>query len=384
MTTKVYFNSTSLLLPHTGIRQYTLSLLTELVKFDDIESYYFYLTRWSDRFGSVERNTGSPRLWKLKNVLRDNFPNILEFQHFVRGLLFRRGLKGGVNSVYHELNFLPFETQLPTVITVHDLSFLRYPETHPAARVKFMASRLPRAVESATYVITDSEFVRQELIAEYSLPPEKVVAILLGAGEEFVPQPAEKVGSVLSRYGLQDQQYLLAVGTLEPRKNLVTAIRAFADLPASVRREYSLVLAGLWGWHNEELDKLLGPLVARGEVKVLGFVPDHDLPALYAGALLFVYPSLYEGFGLPPLEAMACGTPVISSNRASLPEVVGDAGIQVEAKDVAALKEAMLRLIESPEERARCSVLGLERARRFSWAKTAAETVAVYLKAVRG
>ncbi len=383
MTLTLYLNATPLLLPKTGIRQYTLSLLAQLAQLEEIVPHYFYLTHWSDQLVSSEGSIGGSHLWKLKNFIRDRMPYSLEIQHRARGALFRKGAKGGVGAVYHEPNFLPFETDLTTVITAHDLSVLRYPETHPAARVKFMVACLPRAVASAAYVITDSEFVRQELIAEYFLPPEKVVTIHLAAGAEFTSQPAGKMETVLARHGLLARKYLLAVGTLEPRKNLVTAIRAYAELPASVRREYSLVLAGLRGWHNEELDKLLNPLVGRGEVKVLGFVPEQDLPALYVGATAFVYPSLYEGFGLPPLEAMACGTPVITSNRASLPEVVGDAGIQVEAMDVTGLRDAMLHLIEDPQERSRRSAMGLARSAQFSWAKTAAETVAVYRRAMQ-
>lgn len=383
MTISLYINATPLLLPRTGIRQYTLSLLTHLEKLEEIEPHYFYLTHWSDRLINAESGIGGSRLWKLKNFIRDRLPYSLEIQHRTRGALFRGGLKDGGDAVYHEPNFLPFETGLPTVITVHDLSVLRYPETHPAARVRFMASRLRDAARFAACVIADSEFVRHELIAEYSLPQEKVVAIHLAAGEEFAPQPADRVDVVLARYGLRPRGYLLAVGTLEPRKNLVTAVRAFSGLPASIRRNFTLVLAGLRGWHNEELDNLLNPLLGRGEAKVLGFVPEQDLPALYSGAIVFVYPSLYEGFGLPPLEAMACGTPVITSNRASLPEVVGDAGIQVEAMDIAGLGDSMRHLIEDSEERTRRSTLGLARSKQFSWVRTAADTASVYRKAVR-
>jgi alpha-1,3-rhamnosyl/mannosyltransferase len=383
MPISLYINATPLLLPNTGIRQYTLSLLTHLAFNEEIETQFFYLTHWSSRLEIADGDFGGSRFWKLKNLIRDYIPYSLEAQHRAREVMFRRGVKDKANSVYHEPNFLPFKTVLPTVITLHDLSVLRFPETHPAARVRFMLARLSRAASEAAIVITDSEFVRQEVIKEFEVSPERVVAIHLAAGENFSPRSVEQIEPVLAHYGLHNKRYLLAVGTLEPRKNLITAIRAYSALHESIRREFNLVLVGLRGWRNEELDSLIAPLLAAGEIRVLGFVSEHDLPILYCGAIGFIYPSLYEGFGLPPLEAMACGTPVITSNRASLPEVVGHAGIQVEALDTIGLRDAMQCLIEDSQERARLSAMGLEQSTRFSWAKTAEETAAVYRRVVR-
>ncbi|MDO8989264.1 MAG: glycosyltransferase family 1 protein [Sideroxyarcus sp.] len=383
MMLPVYFNAVPLLLPKTGIRQYAYQLLKQLQRMQEIEAHYFYLVGWSDQLLEGSAAERPSKLWHFKNMLRNYVPMSLEIQHRLRGNMFRRGLDQARGGIYHELNFLPFETKLPTVVTVHDLSVLRYPQTHPAARVKFMEKRLADAVQGAAFVLTDSEYVRQEVITEYSVPESRVVTVLLAASEGYRPQSYEMLNGVLARYNLACRGYFLSVGTLEPRKNLATAIRAFAALPDRMRKENNLVIVGMRGWENTELDRILAPLLQRGEIRILGFVPDDELPALYSGATAFIYPSLYEGFGLPPLEAMACGTPVISSNRASLPEVVGEAGITVDALDVDGLRDAMRRLIENPEERELFSRQGLLRSKLFSWQRTAEETAAVYRAAVQ-
>jgi alpha-1,3-rhamnosyl/mannosyltransferase len=247
-----------------------------------------------------------------------------------------------------------------------------------------MTRRIGESIRRADCVISDSEYGRQEILAEFNLPPEKVVSVLLAAGSGFSPVAADRLPAVLKPFGFLPQQYILSVGTLEPRKNLTTAIRAYARLPEVIRAETPLVIAGMKGWRTEGLDKEVAALIDKGQIRRLGYVPDEALPALYSGARVFVYPSLYEGFGLPPLEAMACGAPVIVSNRSSLPEVVGDTGLQVDALDVDGLAQAMSQIIEDDALRASLRQLGMERAKSFSWRRCAEETLAVYRKVVTG
>ncbi|HET8551271.1 MAG TPA: glycosyltransferase family 1 protein, partial [Gammaproteobacteria bacterium] len=196
------------------------------------------------------------------------------------------------------------------------------------------------------------------------------------------PREAQEVHDCLAKHGLTYGHYLLAVGTLEPRKNITSLIRAYEKIPSRVRRRFPLALAGMKGWHYGEIGREMEPLVATGEIKLLGYLSDDELPQVYAGSCMLVYPSIYEGFGLPPLEAMACGVPVIASNRASLPEVVGDAGILVEPYDIDAIAEAIVGLIDDAHERERRSHAGLERSGDFSWQKCARETMAVYRQAL--
>jgi glycosyltransferase involved in cell wall biosynthesis len=196
--------------------------------------------------------------------------------------------------------------------------------------------------------------------------------------KEFRPIDADHCAPILQHYGLQFGHYILAVATLEPRKNLASLIGAFAQLPQALRRQYPLVIVGMRGWGENLVSPSLRQMVADSEVRLTGFVPQKDLPYLYSGARVFVYPSLYEGFGLPPLEAMACGVPVIVSNRASLPEVVGNAGILVEPMDDVDIAEQMRAVIEDNLLHRQLSASGRQRSLLFSWRKCAIETLAVY------
>ena len=381
----VYFNATTLLNPKTGIGQYCLNLMSELENFNELERHYFYRGTWSNQLLKQSPSVTGTTTRKVEHIVAKVIPDFAYgINRWRRGRQFLAGIDSTTSAVYHEPNFLSFRTPLPTVVTIHDLSILRYPETHPRDRVAFMTRRLGESIRRADCVISDSEYGRQEILAEYKLPPEQVVSVLLAAGSGFSPVPADRLPSVLEPFGLQPQKYILSVGTLEPRKNLTAAIKAYARLPEAVRAEMPLVIAGMKGWRTDGLDREVAALIDKGQIRRLGYVPDEALPALYSGARVFVYPSLYEGFGLPPLEAMACGAPVIVSNRSSLPEVVGDAGLQVDALDVDGLAEAMSQVIEDDALHTALQQRGIERAKDFSWRRCAEETLAVYRRVVTG
>ena len=381
----VYFNATTLLNPKTGIGQYCLNLMSELENFSEVERHYFYRGTWSDHLLKKSPSVTGTTTRKVEHMVAKVIPDLAYgINRWRRGRQFRSGIGSTTSAVYHEPNFLSFRTPLPTVVTIHDLSILHYPETHPRDRVAFMTRRLGESIRRADCVISDSEYGRQEILAEYNLPSEKVVSVLLAAGSVFSPVAADRLPGLLAPFGLQPGQYILSVGTLEPRKNLTTAIKAYARLPETIRQEMPFVIAGMKGWRTDGLDKEVAALIEKGQIRRLGYVPDEALPALYSGARAFVYPSLYEGFGLPPLEAMACGAPVIVSNRSSLPEVVGDAGLQIDALDVDGLAQAMSQVIEDDALRASLRQRGMERAKGFSWRRCAEETLAVYRKVVTG
>jgi alpha-1,3-rhamnosyl/mannosyltransferase len=299
-------------------------------------------------------------------------------RHFQQRI-FTNGVAARRPDIYHEPNFLPYRFRGPTVITVHDLSWIRYPETHPRERVKIMDKLLPPAVQNAAHICVDSEFVRGEVIDYFRIAPDKVTTTLLAPRDVFKPRSPEERLATLTKHGLADQQYFLCVGTLEPRKNVVAALRAHGHLPQELRRRFPLVLVGMRGWLEGEL--LSG--IQRGEIVPLGFVSDEELADIYSGATAVVYPSIYEGFGLPPLEAMACGTPAIMSNVSSLPEVAGDAAVLHDPHDIDALSEAMRRFAEDSAFRSDRSVASLRQAARFSWDRCARETVEVYRRVLR-
>jgi alpha-1,3-rhamnosyl/mannosyltransferase len=245
-----------------------------------------------------------------------------------------------------------------------------------------MERHVPNAVALASIVLTDSQFIRDEVIALLGADARKVMAVPLGASEGCVPADQEESAPVLARYDLAYRNYLLTVGTLEPRKNLIQVLRAYRALPERFQAQVPLAMAGLRGWKSEALDRELAAVRSRGRVRVLGYVPEADLYRLYSGALAFVYPSLYEGFGLPPLEAMACAAPVIVSNRSSLPEVVGEAGVLCDPDDVDELRDAILRVAEDPGERERLIHAGLAQAGQFSWDRCASQTIEAYRRSL--
>lgn len=374
----IAMNAVSLLSPATGIASYTRNLAHALLQTGQVQAFFFYGFSWSDKV----RDAPVPALVPAKNLVKKILPYSYEASRFVQQWIFRRGVNQYPADIYHEPNYIPFRFDGPTVITVHDLSHIRYAHTHPAARVRIMNKLLPRAIETVSEIIVDSHFVGREVIGQFGVAPGKVHAIHLGVSQDYRPRAVADISQQLLQYGLLPKSYILAVGTLEPRKNLIQAIDAFAGLPEAVRKATPLVIAGMKGWLSGQLEARISLYESRGEVRWLGYVPAQDLPLLYSGASMLVYPSLYEGFGFPVLEAMASGIPVITSDRASLPEVAGDVGIMVDPEDVDGLRGQMRRLIEDKTEADRRGALGVERARQFTWQVCAEKTLAVYKQAM--
>lgn len=377
---KLALNGGALLLPHTGIASYTRNLAIALRESGAVDMRCFYGLGWSQEI----RAAAAPGASTLRDMILKLIPrprgvfNRLGIQR----RFFRAGVRKYGFDVYHEPSFLPFPFPGPTVITVHDLSTYRYPETHPPDRVRTIKEQLPAAIQQAAAIIVDSHFVAREVIETFQVSPDRVSAIHLGVSREFCPRQAAEASPCISRFGLNHGRYIFAVGTLEPRKNLVQAINAYGALPDRVRESMPLVIAGMRGWLTGNLETQIRRYEEQGQVRWLGYVSAEDLPLLYSGARMLVYPSLYEGFGLPVLEAMASGVPVITSNRASLPEVAGDVGLMVDPEDVDGMRACMLRLIDNQDEAARLGALGIDRARQFTWQACAQKTLAVYRRVI--
>jgi glycosyltransferase involved in cell wall biosynthesis len=373
---RIAINAASLLAPLTGIGNYVKQLLVHLNRID-LEPVLFYSNYWDKQI----RDAPLPSIEQIKKIKRAMFrllPASYELLRGVQQLAFDRGVRETKPALYHEPNFLPFRFDNPVVITVHDISWMRYPKTHPIERVRIMNRHFPTALEMADRVIVVSEFVRRELIEALGVSAEKIVVTHLGVDVCFRPRPMNELAPVLIQYGLEASRYILTVGTLEPRKNLNLSLNAYKALPSTLKKNYPLVVVGMAGWREEQFSAELKRLRCRGEVILTGYVPMNHLPILYAGARLFVYPSLYEGFGLPPLEAMASGLPVIVSDRASLPEVGADAVVQVSAEDHMPLSEAMQRFIDDEKYSSEYANRGLRRAAQFTWRSCADKTLDVY------
>jgi alpha-1,3-rhamnosyl/mannosyltransferase len=246
-----------------------------------------------------------------------------------------------------------------------------------------MERQMPRTLAQAAMIITDSEFVRRELIELLGISAARIQTVPLGVEETFHPYCPAQRNPVLARYDLANTPYLLVVATLEPRKNLLRLVNSYSRLPEALRRRHPLVIAGARGWLTEALERRLEPLERSGQTRRLGYISQEDLPLLYAGAWAFAFPSLYEGFGLPLLEAMRSGIPVLTANRSSLPEVAGDTAILVDPEDVDAIAAGLERLLTDEAWRALAVERGLRQAQPFSWARCVEETVAVYRAALK-
>jgi glycosyltransferase involved in cell wall biosynthesis len=285
-------------------------------------------------------------------------------------------------DLFHATNYTaPRTRSTPLVLTVHDLALLRFPELGTPA-LRRHVQRVGATAAHARRVIADSESTARDLRELVGIDAGKIHVVYPGCDARFfrAVDPVA-VDAARARYGIA-APYVLHVGTLEPRKNLERLVRAFASARAAHRLPHRLVLCGPRGWGSDALHQLLAAPRIAGSVHWMGPAARDDLPALYAGATLFVYPSLYEGFGFPPLEAMACGTPVLTTAVASLPEVVGDAAVLVDPYDEAALAERIARLLQDPDGLANLSARGRPRAAQFTWERCARETLAVYREAL--
>ncbi len=281
-------------------------------------------------------------------------------------------------DVFHGTNYcIPVVSPCPTVVTIHDLSLYAQADTHEANNVSRGKRRIPLMARRATRIIAPSDATRREIISYLRIDDERIRVIPEAARQNMRPCSEDESRSVLAKHDLR-RPYLLYVGTIEPRKNLTTLIRAYDDLIHSTPHRPQLVLCGGRGWLCDAIYQMVDDLKLNDQVRFTGYVDDADLPALYSSAEAFIYPSQYEGFGLPPLEAMACGTPVITSNTSSLPEVVGEAGFKLPPHDVEALTETMAKLLSDAAMSQHYKRAGLERAKLFSWERAARETQAVY------
>lgn len=264
------------------------------------------------------------------------------------------------------------------IITVHDLSVLHYPELHPAARVTDFERNLQRSIDKACHLITDCEMIRSEVIEFAGVAAERVTAVPLGISEQFRPVTLEERAPVLRRYDLPLGGYGLTLSTLEPRKRIDRLISAWRELPRQTRDRYPLVIAGAAGWNNAALHTEIERAAAEGWVLPLGFVAEADLPAIYSGAALFAYPSVYEGFGLPPLEAMASGVPTIVAAGSCLVEVTKGAAMVAHPDDIAGFIRILLQALEDTQWRNEAISAGIQVASGYTWEGCVDQTLAVY------
>jgi glycosyltransferase involved in cell wall biosynthesis len=406
---KIGIDYTSAATQGAGIGRYTRELMRALLALPSHNRYsFFYASR-----NRVDTSIFQPPTSNVHRLpLHDKW--LMRLWHRLRIPLPVEAIVGKVD-LFHSPDFTlpPTLPGVPTLLTVHDLSFIRDPESAWPSLRAFLNKTVPRSVKRATHVLADSQATKDDLIELFGTPAGKITVLYSGVETRFAPvRDRAEIDCVCAKYQLP-RPFILSVGTLQPRKNYARLIEAFgkiiqhpernegeskdadratsphsstAPLQGSAQnasQDFHLVITGGKGWMFETIFEQVKRSGLEGRVHFPGFVDDADLPALYSAADLFAYVSLYEGFGLPLLEAMACGTPVVASNVSSLPEVVGEVGLQVDPRDGDAITRALREMIERPELRKRSIEMGLERAKSFTWDKAARELLAIYDCVVR-
>jgi alpha-1,3-rhamnosyl/mannosyltransferase len=281
------------------------------------------------------------------------------------------------NDVYHEPNFIPLPVDLPTVITIHDLSVLLHPEWHPAERVAAYEKKFFRALGRADHLLAVSDWGRQEIIRTLHISPDKVTRTYNAIRPGLGPLAPEQVQAVLRRLKLPSR-YLLYLGTIEPRKNVLRLLQAYCGLPERLRSAWPLLLVGSWGWNTGPVAEYFHQEARHRGVQYHGYIADEDLPALYNGARALVYPSLYEGFGLPPVEMMACGGAVLASTAGAIVETVGHKAHLIDPEDTDGWRAALARVLEDEAWWQSLRAGAVDVARPFTCEQCAADTLRVY------
>lgn len=383
---RVLFNGVTLLKPRTGIAHAAANVHAALVANHPEDTFWLYPGATVARLASrAFKPSGKPPAARpakpnaLKQFAKRTAASVAKAGYAAH---FQACARLGRFDLYHEPNFVPFRTPLPLVVTVFDLSVLLYPQWHPAERVKAHEAAYARGLSLADHVIVGTEAVRREAQLHLGLSPDRVSAMLCGIGPQFRPQTAEVVAEVRAKHDLPPR-YTLYVGTIEPRKNVTTILRAFCDLPSVLRNACPLVLAGGWGWKADAERDLFHSEAKDKGARHIGYVPDADLPALYAGADALLYPSFYEGFGMPPVEAMACGTAAVTSKADAVLEAVGRAALTIDAEDGDGWRDMLARIAADPTYLDEYRRRGPAHAATFTWGACAAVVYGVYRKVLR-
>ena len=369
--------------PDIGAGRYIINLVRNLLEIDNKNTYVL-----------TGRYTSTEYLEIAYNLKKDFENNKIELKFYRTP---QKKLDLWNRLKFPPIEFLGFKADIlhcpdylipPTlnkniVLTIHDLAFLRFPEFNFDWFIKKYAREVKKNAQISKKIIADSKSTKNDIVRFFKIDPAKVEVVYLAADDLFIKLPEkEKDKNVLKKYKI-NKKYILSVGTIEPRKNFITLIKAFNLIKQKkTGTDYKLVIAGRTGWKSEATYEEREKSPYREDILFTGRVPDKDLVQIYNQAELFVYPSLFEGFGLPPLEAMSCGLPVIASDTSSLKEVVGDAGILVTAGDESKLKKQILHVLENKEIKEELKGKSLIRAKKFSWEETAQKTINLYYKII--
>ena len=371
---RIALDYTSAIQQTGGIGRYTRELTGALASIDSSNSYRLFVA--GSKSTELPALPGENFSWRSTRVS----------SKWLARLWRRAGIPLPIETVtgpvdlYHATDFVlpPTRSATRTLLTVHDLSFVRVPSAASPPLKAYLDAVVPQSVEEADHILADSEATKADLIELYRTPEDKITVLYSGVNHRFRRvDDADAFQRMRLKYGLANIRYILSVGTVQPRKNFSRVVEALLAL-RQAGHDLNYVIAGGSGWLEDELQATINRTGMGKYVHLLGLVDDGDLPALYSGARMLAMVSLYEGFGLPVLEAMACGTPVLTSNLSSLPEVGGNAALQVDPHDSKAIHEAILRLETEAATRMRLIMAGYQQAQRFSWERAAQQLKSIY------
>lgn len=377
---KVILSTDCIKYPLTGIGRYAFELAQQLQDHNDIADLIFLNGLSVNRELPVAGESGKTSEGLKRRLQKSKL--VSDIYRLTYPWLKSRAIKKYQDYVFHSPNYYIPPNTPHAVATFHDLSVFHWPEFHPKGRVHLMQKELTQTIKRAKILLTDSDYTRLELAEYFDFDPNRIITAPLASSGQFFPHDKAETHQALHKFGLNHKKYLLYTGTIEPRKNVLTLLQAYENLPAEDKLTYPLVISGYKGWENEALLSLFDKGQREGWLKYLGFTSSKDLPCLFSGAKAFIFPSIYEGFGLPVLEAMASGTPVICSNTTSLPEVVGEAALMAAPKDVDTFTQSIQRIIHDSSLEESMIERGLLQAGKFSWQHCAEKTLEAYKKAV--
>ncbi len=378
---KIIYNADAITEPLTGIGRYALHLgqsLADLMKQQDspIQSLRFFSSnRWLDDLSTATKS--NQWISSLRHFVPFKHTALVRY-HQMRSQQLKSLTAAMDGHLFHSPNFILMPYDGPSVATFHDLSFVHFRETQPKYRLKFLDQEIPKTLAQAQHIITPSEFVRQEIVTHYGHPASQISVTPLGVSEQFKPRNLEHCEQSLKHFGLSYRRFVLSVATNEPRKNLLRLLNAYQDLPATLKTQYPLVLVGSKGWKNNKVRKIIHQMGRKGEVICTGFVSQKQLHQLYSSAALTAFPSLYEGFGLPIIESMASGTPVLTANHSAMEEVAGGQALLINPEDTASIKWQLESALNDAKWRAKAAQAGIELAQKFTWENCARHTLTAY------
>lgn len=380
---KILINLNAIKKPLTGIAYYTINIVKELLAREGnslsikvIIGTEVYSSEYARKYLSdVFNNDGGKGNRIIKNFIPylQKVPYIYDFKYYIYNerLKNKLNLLASEDFVYFEPSFVPFSYRGEVLTTIHDLSFLSNPEFHPKNRVKYLTKKIPYTLANSDHIFVDSYFIQNEIKKYYPDTSCNISVLYLGVDADFFNNSCSKVN--LNHLGIKNGDFLLSVATLEPRKNFSRLIDAFLALPEEIRNQHQLVLVGSSGWKNSEIYLKAKQYIDNGQIVITGYISDDELKLLYRNCKLFIYPSVYEGFGLPIIEAMAAGCIVATSNLGATAEVAGSSAIFFDPYDINSIKNSILDFINSNEKKIHLTDSSIIHATKFSWERTVDE-----------